>query len=596
MKEILDRPVSYYMHKDVLLLEGTSTIALASRIMKRREQDSIVVMKDGKPIGIVTDQDIIDNLAQKGVSPFGSSLELIMSSPLITIEPDAKVKDALAKMRDSKVRKLVVVEDGMVKGMITQPMIATAIRNAMITRPKGIKPSLKSILGNLGFVLQFAGILMIVPALLSTFINEPVTATGIYLMSVGLLATGFFLNSYGEKAPLNLRQASVLVLSSFLLLSLFGMIPYVYLNPFDATNTTNLLADSFFASTAGFTTGGLSVISTPEDLPQGFTFFRGFTQWVGGLSFIYLVMTVFYPEGKLAGMRGFLTGKTLHLRELFATITIIFSIYTAIITIILFLFGSTNTIDDVALVFSALSTGGFLPSSTILPSSGLYSLLAVISAMILGALPFTYHYALIKRRFLTPRVSKEIAIFLLILAAGIALFPLIAGLDPFVAAFHAISASTTTGFQFTNLSVLNDGAKIFLILLMFVGGTAFSTAGGIKVLRFITLTDFIRNARYRETRAKIKTNDVKEFVSAVIIIVLFPTIAYFTALHLMDQGYSFMDSYFESTAALTTGGLSVGITSPDLAPASKIILAINMILGRFEIIAIIYIFVPRLMY
>jgi len=284
------------------------------------------------------------------------------------------------------------------------------------------------------------------------------------------------------------------------------------------------------------------------------------------------------------------------LRELFATITIIFTIYTVIVTVILFLLGSTNTIDDVALVFSALSTGGFVPSSAILPSSGLYSLLAIISAMILGALPFTYHYALIKRRFLTPRVSKEIAIFLLILVAGIALFPLISGLDPFVAAFHTISASTTTGFQFINLSALNDGAKIFLVLLMFVGGTAFSTAGGIKVLRFITFTDFIRNARYSETRAKIKISDVKEFVSAVIIIILFPTIAYFTALHLMGQGYSFMDSYFESTAALTTGGLSVGITSLDLDPASKIILAINMILGRFEIIAIIYIFVPRLMY
>ena len=596
MKEILERPVSYYMQKDVLLMDNTSTISLASMIMKRRAQESVVVVKAGKPIGIVTDQDIIDNLAQKGVSPFGSSLELIMSSPLITIEPDAKVKNALAKMRESNVRKLVVIEDGMVKGMITQSMIATAIRNAVITKPKGIKPGLKSILGNLGFVLQFAGILIIIPALLSTFINEPVTATGIYLMSVALLTTGFFLNSYGEKAPLNLRQASILVLSSFLLLSIFGMIPYVYLNPFGATNTINLLVNSFFESTAGFTTGGLSTITTPEDLPQSFRFFRGFTQWVGGLSFIYLVMTVFYPEGKLAGMQGFLTGKTLQLRELFATITIIFSIYTAIVTSILFLLGSTNTIDDVALVFSGLSTGGFLSNSNILPSMELYSLLAVISAMILGALPFTYHYALIKRRFLTPRVSKEIAIFLLILAAGIALFPLIAGLDPFVAAFHAISASTTTGFQFTNLSTLNDGAKIFLILLMLVGGTAFSTAGGIKVLRFITLTDFARNARYRETRAKIQSRDVKEFVSAAIIIILFPTIAYFTALHLMGQGYSFMDSYFESTAALTTGGLSVGITNPDLAHASKIILSINMILGRFEIIAIIYIFVPRLMY
>jgi len=63
----------------------------------------------------------------------------------------------------------------------------------------------------------------------------------------------------------------------------------------------------------------------------------------------------------------------------------------------------------------------------------------------------------------------------------------------------------------------------------------------------------------------------------------------------MDQGFTFTDAYFESVAAITTGGLSVGVTSVDLDAASKIMLALSMILGRFEIIAIIYIIVPRLM-
>ncbi len=584
------------MYKDVLLLDSTSTISLASRIMKRREEDSLVVIKSGKPIGIVTDQDIIDNLATKGVSPVGSSIEMIMSSPLITIEPHAKLKEALTKMRDSNVRKLVVIEDGLVKGMITQAVIANAIRNAVIVRPKGVKPGLKSVIGNLGFVLQFSGILIVVPALVSMYLNEAVVAASIFLMSVTLLATGFFLNSYGEKAPLNLRQASVLVLSSFLLLSLFGMIPYMYLNPFHATNTTGLLVNSFFESVSGFTTTGLTTFSTPENLPQSFTFFRGYTQWLGGLSFIYLVMSVFYPEGKLIGMRGFLTGRALQLRELFATITIIFSIYVVVITSILILFGSTNTINDVSLLFSALSTGGFVPSSTMLSSMHQYNLLAIIAAMILGALPFTYHYTLIKKRFITPRLSKEIAIFLLVLVASIALFPLISGLGSFVAGFHAISASTTTGFQFTNLSALNDGAKTFFILLMFVGGCGFSTAGGIKIFRFIDLVGLARRIRYKETRRQMNVRDAKEFASIVIIIILFPLISYFTALHVMGQGFTFTDAYFESVAAITNGGLSVGVTSIDLDAASKIILALNMIVGRFEIIAFIYILVPRLMY
>ncbi|MEM3085253.1 MAG: CBS domain-containing protein, partial [Nitrososphaerales archaeon] len=455
MKEILERPISYYMDKDVLLLDSTSTISLASRIMKRREEDSIVVIKAGKPIGIVTDQDIIDNLATKGISPTASNLEMIMSSPLITIEPSAKLTDALKKMRESKVRKLVVVEDGFVKGMIKQAMIANAIRNAVIARPRGMKPGLKSVIGNLGFVLQFAGILIVIPALLSMFLNEAVVAASIFLMSVALLATGFFLNSYGEKAPLNLRQASVLVLSSFLLLSLFGMIPYMYLNPYNAVSTSQLIVDSFFSSTAGFTTSGLTLSQSPEDLPQSFRFYRSFTQWVGGMSFIYLVMTAFYPEGKLAGMRGFITGKTLHLKELFLTITVVFSIYVAILSGLLYIFGMENVIDDLSLVLSTVVTGGFLPSSTIVAEKELYQTLILMGGMILGALPFTYHYALIKRRFLTPRLTREIMIFLGLGGLSVAVFPMVTGNFSLTDVFHAISAVTTTGNQIGSIAQLN---------------------------------------------------------------------------------------------------------------------------------------------
>ncbi|MEM3128786.1 MAG: potassium transporter TrkG [Nitrososphaerales archaeon] len=584
------------MDKDVLLLDSTSTISLASRIMKRREEDSIVVIKAGKPIGIVTDQDIIDNLATKGISPTASNLEMIMSSPLITIEPSAKLTDALKKMRESKVRKLVVVEDGFVKGMIKQAMIANAIRNAVIARPRGMKPGLKSVIGNLGFVLQFAGILIVIPALLSMFLNEAVVAASIFLMSVALLATGFFLNSYGEKAPLNLRQASVLVLSSFLLLSLFGMIPYMYLNPYNAVSTSQLIVDSFFSSTAGFTTSGLTLSQSPEDLPQSFRFYRSFTQWVGGMSFIYLVMTAFYPEGKLAGMRGFITGKTLHLKELFLTITVVFSIYVAILSGLLYIFGMENVIDDLSLVLSTVVTGGFLPSSTIVAEKELYQTLILMGGMILGALPFTYHYALIKRRFLTPRLTREIMIFLGLGGLSVAVFPMVTGNFSLTDVFHAISAVTTTGNQIGSIAQLNDGAKAFLMILMLVGGCGFSTAGGIKIFRFINLVSLARRIRYKETRRQMSVRDAKELASIMIIIALFPLLPYFTALHIMNSGFTFIDAYFESVAAITTGGLSVGVASIDLDPASKVMLALNMILGRFEIIAIIYILVPRLMY
>lgn len=595
MKEILERPVSYYMDKDVILLDSTSSIALASRIMKRREDDSVVVIKGGKPIGIVTDQDIIDNLAEKGLNPVGTSLEIIMTSPLITIEPYVRLTDALKKMRESHVRKLVVVEDGVVKGMIRQSMIANAIRNAVIVKPKGVKHGIKAVVGNLGFVMQFAGVLMVVPALVSMFLDEANVAASIFLMSVGMLATGFFLNAYGEKAPLNLRQASILVFGSFILLSLFGIIPYASVNPFNDTNTTDLLANGFFSSAAGFTTGGLA-LTEPEVFSQSFVFFRAYTQWVGGMSFIYLVMTAFYPEGKLMSMRGFISGKTLRLKELFLTITVIFSVYVIILVTALYFFGERNLVEDTSLVLITIVSGGFLPSSTILVDKPWYQTLTIIAGMILAALPFTFHYAFIKRRFLTPKLTREIIVFFSILTFIVVAFPLVAGGDYVTNAFHAISALTTTGNQIGSIADLDDSTKVFLMLLMMIGGCGFSTAGGIKVYRFISLASLAKRIRYKETRRKMTIRDAKELVSIIIMLVLFPLIPYFSAIHITEQGFSFTDAYFESVAAVTTGGLSVGVVSLDLDTTSKILLALLHILGRFEIIAIIYIFVPKLMH
>ncbi len=594
MKEILERSVSYYMDHDVILLDHTSTIMFASRIMKRREDDSVIVVNAGKPVGIVTDQDIIDNLATKGMSPSDSNLEMIMSSSLITILPGAKLKEALKKMQDSHVKKLIVIEDDMVKGMIRQSTIANAIRNAIIVKPRGVKPGLKSVLGNLGFMLQFAGILIMIPAVVAMFLNEATVAASIFLMSVALLTTGFFLNSYGEKAPLNIRQASVLVLSSFLLLSIFGMIPYLYLNPYNTTSISELVVDSFFSSTSGFTTGGISLITTPEDLPQSFRFYRAFTQWVGGMSFIYLVMTAFYPEGKLTGMRGFITGKTLRLRELFLTITMIFGIYVAIVSFLFYIFGAKNIIDDISLALTTVVTGGFLPSSTILFDMEWYKVVVLIGGMILGALPFTFHYSMIKPR-LTLNVTREVTVFMIIVVFSIIAIPFIIGIDYLTGIFYAVSAITTAGLQVGSIAEFNEGTKIFLMLLMFIGGCGFSTAGGVKIFRFINLVSLFKKISNIETRRKMTKKDAKELTSIVIILSLFPLISYCTALHIMGQGFTFTDAYFESVAALTTGGLSVGVTSIGLDLVSKIMLALNMILGRFEIIAIIYIIVPRLM-
>ncbi len=592
---VLSKFVTQYMDKDVLILSPNTQTRDAARLLRRYETDDIIITdKDNFPIGIVTDQDILSKVIDVTVFAESTTLKQVMTTPLITINEKATLQDALHKMRDNDIRKLPVIsKKNKVIGIIYQTTIANVIRNATVTSPRLLSPPVKAVLGNLGFVLQFAGVLLMVPAIVATVLEDTVIATGIYLTTVLLLITGFFLNSYGEKSSLNLQQASILVFASLFLLSLFGTIPYLYVFP-NNENSAEVFANAFFSSAAGFTTGGISLFDEPENLSQSFTFFRSFTQLVGGMSFIYLVITAFYPESKLQSMRGFISGKTLHMKELFLTITVIFSIYIVIVATLLYFMGERDILDNFSLAMSTLSTGGFIPTSTILEDLLWQEHIVLMGAMILGALPFTFHYAFVRKKFLSPKLGKEVLTYFAILGSATILFVAISGLEPLESVFYSISASTTAGLQQESLAGLNWGAHTILIILMFIGGCGFSTAGGLKIFRLFHLKD-VKFLFSKIKRAELSTQAKKEVISTLIIIALFPTIAVITGLHLAAiEDVSFEVAFFEAVGVITTGGLSAGVIDTDTDAATKIVLGFLMIFGRLEIIAIIYIFVPRL--
>jgi len=592
---VLSKYVTEYMNKDVLKLSMKTQTRDAATMLRSYETDDIIVIdKEKFPVGIVTDEDILSKVSDATVYAEATTLEEIMSKPLITINEKSTLQDALHIMRDNNVRKLPVVsKKNFVVGMILQSTIANVIRDATATTPRLLSPPVKAVLGNLGFVLQFAGVLLLVPAVVATLLEDTVTASGIYLTTVLLLVTGFFLNSYGEKSSLNLQQASILVFSSLFLLSLFGTIPYLYVFPSDET-VVEVFANAFFSSAAGFTTGGISLFDEPEKLSQSFTFFRSYTQLVGGMSFIYLVITAFYPESKLQAMRGFISGKTLHMKELFLTITVIFAIYIVIVASLLYIFGERNIIDNFSLAMSTLSTGGFTPTSTILEGLLWQEHIVLMGAMILGALPFTFHYAFVRKKFLSPKLGKEVLAYFAILGGATLLFAGISGLDPMQSAFYSVSASTTAGLQMESLAGLSGGAHTILIILMFIGGCGFSTAGGLKIFRLFHLRD-IRPFLSKVKRSKLSSQSKKELISTLIILALFPTISAVTGAHLAAiENVSYQDAFFEAAGIITTGGLSAGIIDSETDPATMVVLGFLMIFGRLEIIAIIYIFVPRL--
>jgi trk system potassium uptake protein TrkH len=260
----------------------------------------------------------------------------------------------------------------------------------------------------------------------------------------------------------------------------------------------------------------------------------------------------------------------------------------------LWVFGERNLMDNFSLAMSTLATGGFLPNSTILDDLLWQEQIVLMGAMILGALPFTFHYGFVRKKFLSPKLGKEVLAYFAILSSATLLFMAISGFNPLDSAFYSVSASTTAGLQQESLSGLNPISHGILIVLMFIGGCGFSTAGGLKIFRLFHLKN-VRNVFSKKRREQLPIVTKKEVYSTLIILALFPIIALITAGHLAAiENVSYENAFFESVGVITTGGLSAGVIDFDTDPTTKVVLGFLMIFGRLEIIAIIYIFVPKL--
>ena len=654
MVEPIERPVYSYASKQFVMVDENVSVANAVKLTQPKNIETIIVTSNGKPVGIVTDSDILGKVVIKGDDSDLVSLKAIMTSPILTLSSTSSLKQAIELMRIQKIKRVPIVDSHnksaqKIIGIVTQKALAETIRNSVIEKTfksyrVSIKENYKPIFGTLGFIMQFAGILMIVPAIFGTVVNELESATAIYLAVISMSLTGFILNTFGEKSTLNLKQSSIVVVSSFTLLSLYGSLPYMYVNPFGLNfDYLSLFVSSILESSSGYTTTGLTTIENPESLPESFVFYRSYTQWVGGLSFVYLVMALYYPETKLATMRNMIGGGILKFKQLLSTISIIFVFYTIIFILLIFFMGNIHLIESVSLTFTTLVTGGFIPDSTIFDSLNSSQLIVIMAGMMIAALPFGFHYGIFTKEIKSRKLSLEIIVYLFFVLLLAVLFviiePSISTHDWLTSVFHVVSASTTTGFSFINLSYLSLEGKLFLIFVMLIGGTAFSTAGGIKIARlslilqklkgntiFLAMSDAFTPLSISSTAIQFRKNkngqkfsitkkkllesknglvyhdsqklsllSDKAFRDAIFVIILFVMLSLASATFISYLNKSgFVDSLFESSAALSNTGLSVGITTMNLDLASKVILSINMILGRFEIIALLYIFISRL--
>ena len=593
LTDYLGKKVSQYYRPNILMLAESVKLSEACTILKKKDVDEIIVVDESyNPIGIVTDEDILTKISESLVNPSKTTLGDIMVFPLISIKENQILSEALELMREKKIRKLAVMSNSnLVVGILYLDTIVNLVKKSLVKQQK--QSTLWGVIWNLGIVLQFTGVLMFIPGIVATLLNEPIVATGIYLMSVLLIISGFFMNSYGEKQPITLRGTAILVFASFVILVLFGMIPQLFVIQFDSSDPVELFADGFFESSSGFSTTGYSLLPNPEELPKSFIFYRGYAQFVGGLSFIYLIVTAFYSEKRINTMKGFISGNVPHLKELFSLITIIFAIYAIVIALLLFYLGGGDILDDFALAFSALSTGGLSPDSKIFQDFTTPQYVVMIAAMILGALPFSFHYGFVRTKFLSVNLTKEVLVYFCLLTIFCIIFIFSMDVNWFDSVFNMVSASTTTGFATINLEHLNPIAFTVMIIAMVIGGCGFSTTGGIKILRISQLAK-VRYIFHKKS-IKISESDKKDIISGIIILAPLLIMPLLVATYMSSIGYEFQNAFFDGVSAITGTGHGAGTVSFALDPFITIVFGIMMILGKAEVILLVYVFVPKLM-
>ncbi len=469
-----------------------------------------------------------------------------------------------------------------------------------------------------GYIWVIAALTLIVPALYGLIFQYNVpreTSVALYMLDYGLgfLMVGLVI-AYLTMPARRLRrdEALILTVATWLLVPLLVALPVA-----EALHVPFI--DTWFESVSGFTTTGLSMftgardsltgtyVPTVEQLPKTVLFWRSFIQWVGGVGIVVAAITIITRPGSAARLLYISEGRSERIEPSTSTtakrVLLVYTIVTAIATIILYISGM-NWFDALNHAMAAVATGGF---STKNGSIGEYHSIAVelaaIAAMIFGAISFSDWYNLLikgrVRRFLaSPEFKMLISITALATLAGqIALME--AGYGLFQALryslFQVVSSITTTGFQNRGLADLPDSFKLVLIVLSLIGGSAFSTAGGVKLLRvLIAVKSVLWEARssvaprgYAPRRRiawiLVSDDDVRRAFTVIFAYIVAMLVSTFIALLVAPQ-YRLVDMSLEVASALGNVGISVGITGASMPVALKILFIADMLLGRLEIL------------
>ncbi len=473
-----------------------------------------------------------------------------------------------------------------------------------------------TVLNLLGKLILALSLVLLTPIPFSLFFQDGMSLVFGLSSAIGLACGLLLLLPFHPRHDLGAKDGFAIVVLSWLALALLGALPY------RLSGLMPSFIDCFFESMSGFTTTGSTILAEVEILPKSLLFWRSLTHWLGGMGIVVLTLAIL-PLLGVGGMQLFEAEMPGPTKDRLAPriqdpARILWSVYLlmTMMLCLLLMLGGVDFFDALCHAFATMATGGFSThTASIAYFDSRYVELVIVLFMFLAGANFSLHFWVLNGRPNAYWKNEEFRVYLLTVLLFIAVITLAntvrlpestLGTNLRDSTFLVVSIMTTTGFGTADYDQWPEVSKMLLLTLMFVGGCAGSTGGGIKVVRVWLFLKFARqqllrliHPRQASTIRLGQTTVTNEVVVAILGFLGLYLLCFLSAtltLTALD-----IDLVTGSTAVLTTlnnvgpGLAGVGPAKnfahlPDLA---KVVLSLCMLTGRLEIYTVVVLLTPQ---
>lgn len=469
----------------------------------------------------------------------------------------------------------------------------------------------KVILHTLGLVLNIEGACMALPLICALCYNDT-ESFKIYLMCMLLcILVGSLLTLIKSKNKnIYSKEGFVIAALTWIVISMFGAIP------FTISGYIPSYIDAVFETVSGFTTTGASILYDVEVIPNAHLLWRSFTHWIGGMGvLVFLMALVPHDNGStMYIIRAESPGPSVSklVPKVKSTAKILYLIYIGltITQITIMLLGGTSLFDSVTYTFGTAGTGGFGIKNSSVGDYSPFIQNVITVFMILFGIDFSLYYLLLTRKIRSLTKSDEFKAYILIIVISAIVISLntshmFADYKTSLrhSFFQVASIMTTTGYSTTDFDLWPSLSKTILVTLMFVGACAGSTGGGIKVSRILILLKSIRKeikiAAHPKSTHKIamngKTIDNETVRTVCVYLAVYVMIFVVSILIISLDNFDSTTNFTAVAATINNIGPGLSLVGPtrnfaEFSILSKIVLSLDMLIGRLEIFPILMLF------